>query len=246
MVKEIYEENKDFYEGVIYTDENVKRMLPLDDIVDLCNCLNNSAIGGGSKSELEKFLRTNQSISDHDSAKIKSKYRKIIYNIKEIFTKQDLEASLYSKRTHFISLFLAVSFVIPYFYILDNPNNLKEDLLDFIEDQPEEYKESVLGAIRQKTARETRVKSINKVVLKYAVELDKNRFFGETLKQKLWRKHKSICQICNKKIRSIKDASLDHIKPWAKGGITEEDNAQLAHKRCNQKKKDKYEEYIII
>lgn len=245
MVKQIREEARNFYEDIIYTEENIKRMLPLDDIIDLCNCLEKNSIEGGSKRELDSFLKHQKDISDNESSEIKSKFRKVINNIKEIFSKQDLESSAYSKRTHFISLFLSVGLLIPKCYILTDIEKLKKALLDFIEDQPQEYKESVLGAIRQKAARERRVRCLKDEILKYAKDLDENRLFEESLKQKFWREYNHTCQICKREIKDYKDATLDHIEPWAKGGRTEESNAQLAHKKCNQGKRDKLEDLVI-
>ncbi len=244
-VNEIYEEHKAFYEDIIYTVENVKRMLPIDDIIDLCNCLVKNSVAGGSKREIETFLSTHRNISTNESSIIKSKFRKTINNIKELFSKQDLEASAYSKRTHFISLFLSIGLAISKYHILSDQENLKKDLLDFIENPPAEYKESVLGAIRQKAKREKRVGFLGGVIKKYAVKLDGNRFFPKNLKQKFWRQYDRVCQICKKTISNYKDATLDHKKPWAKGGKTEESNAQLAHKKCNHKKRDELEKLII-
>lgn len=245
MVKEIYEEHKAFYGDIIYTEENAKRMLPLDDIIDLCNCLAKGSVIGGSKKEIETFLSSHRNISTHESSIIKSKFRKTVNNIRELFSKQELEASAYSKRTHFVSLFLSVGLTIPKYYIFSDQERLKKDLLDFIENPPEEYKESVLGAIRQKVKREKRVKFLADVIKRYAVKLDENRFFEESLKQRFWRQYNRVCQICKKKISNYKDATLDHKKPWAKGGKTEENNAQLAHRKCNQKKRDEFEKFII-
>lgn len=245
MIKEIHEETQNSYVNIIYTEENIKRMLPLDDIIDLFNCLKKESIESGSKQELESFLKQYKDIPNNHSSVIKSKFRKVINNINEIFSKQDLESSAYSKRTHFISLFLAVGLFIPKYYILTDTGRLKKDLLDFIENQPDEYRESVLGAIRQKAAREKRVNFFQKVILKYAKELDENRLFEESLRQNFWKKYEHTCQICRKEIRNYKDATLDHIEPWAKGGRTEENNAQLSHKKCNQTKKDKFEEFVI-
>lgn len=244
MVKEIKQEHRSLYEDIVYTEENIKRMLPLDDIIDLCNCLNKDSIEGGGKRELESFLKNKKDIPDNESAKLKSKFRKVIINLQEVLPKQDIEASLYSKRTHFISLFLAIGLLIPGYYILTNTAQLKDDLLDFIQDPPDEYKESVLGAIRQKTKREKRARMLQDIVLKHSKELDENRIFPESLKQMLWRQYNHVCQICNKKIQ-YQNATLDHIVPWAKGGKTEESNAQLAHKRCNQRKRDKIERCVI-
>lgn len=240
-----YEKLRNCYMGTIYTEENMKRMLPLDDILDLCNCLEKNLVGGGGKKELDSFLKQHKDISDSQRSIIKSKFTKVLNNIKEIFPKQELDASAFTKRTHFISLFLAVGLLIPKYYILSDTESLKEDLLNFIENQPEEYKKSVLGAIRQKAKREKRVSFLQKAIKKYANNLDGNRFFDDSLKQQFWRKYEHTCQICKKEIRNYKDATLDHIEPWAKGGRTIESNAQLAHKRCNLRKRDRYEGVVI-
>lgn len=246
MVKEIEKEHKSFYEDLIYTEENIKRMLPLDDIIDLCNCLSKNSIEGGGKRDLESFLKDNKDITSHEGSKLKSKFRKVLTNLQEIFPKQDIQASLYSKRTHFIGLFLAIGSLISEYFILTNPEQIQERLLDFIQEPPDEYKESVLGAIRHKTKRQKRVKMLKEIILENEKKLDGNRSFSASLKQKFWREYNHICQICSRKIRQFNDASLDHIEPWAKGGKTEESNAQLAHKRCNQRKRDRTEKYVVI
>lgn len=134
------------------------------------------------------------------------------------------------------------------YYILSDVKQLGEHLLDFIENQPDAYRESVLGAIRQKAKRETRVKLLRRVILRHAKKLDTKRLFDEALKQRLWRrsKPKHLCRICGKGIRGYDDAVVDHVHPWAKGGRTVQSNAQLAHRRCNQKKRDKIEQFVMI
>lgn len=57
-------------------------------------------------------------------------------------------------------------------------------------------------------------------------------------------KHKKICAICGEKVdmsvHSNHDdyPSIDHIIPVSKGGTHTWDNVQLAHRRCNNKKRD--------
>jgi hypothetical protein len=245
MADEIQKEHEGFYINTIYTEENVKRMLPLDDILDLCNCLYSGQVQSGNKGDLQSFIDSKKDISSAESASLKAKFRKVITNVAEILPKQDLEASLYAKRTHFISLFLAVGLLIPKFYILSNITQLKNDLLDFSLNQPDKYRVSVQGAIRQKAKRGTRVELVQGVILKYAKQLDGKRFFDEALKQKFWQKGSHACRICNKPINSYAGATLDHIEPWAKGGRTVEANAQLTCIKCNSKKRDGSERFII-
>lgn len=55
--------------------------------------------------------------------------------------------------------------------------------------------------------------------------------------QLLW-EHGRYCAICGKRIRSFDDLTVDHIIPTSKGGKSEIDNCQLAHRACNSMKKD--------
>ena len=67
---------------------------------------------------------------------------------------------------------------------------------------------------------------------------DKNitrRSFSSVEKEQLW--HKGyICPYCNNEILSIDDAEVDHIIPFAFGGDTDINNAQLLHRICNREK----------
>jgi hypothetical protein len=55
-LQDIQQEHKHYYPSVIYTEENIKRMLPLDDVIDLCSCLVHESVGGARKNELEGYL----------------------------------------------------------------------------------------------------------------------------------------------------------------------------------------------
>lgn len=55
------------------------------------------------------------------------------------------------------------------------------------------------------------------------------------LKRKLWNESK-LCGICGKQLPGIDRSTLDHIVPLGAGGKDEEENLQLAHWKCNNKK----------
>ena len=58
------------------------------------------------------------------------------------------------------------------------------------------------------------------------------------IKRQLINSKGPYCGICGKEITDMKDCTIDHIKPRAKGGLTTLDNCQLAHKECNRLKGD--------
>jgi len=67
---------------------------------------------------------------------------------------------------------------------------------------------------------------------------DKNRTFSNSIKKELF--HTGyICSYCGNEILNIDDAEVDHIVPFAQGGKTEIENAQLLHRHCNREKSDK-------
>jgi hypothetical protein len=169
-----YEKLRKSYVAAIYTEENIKRMLPLDDIIDLSNCLLKGKVESGSKGELSSFLKDKQNIVSKESSIIKTKFKNIMEIVKEIFSKQDLEESMFNKRTHFISLFLAIGLLVPDYNVLTNTQQLRKELLRFINDQPEDYRESVTGGIRHKERKSLRVNYFKKIILNYSTKVNEN------------------------------------------------------------------------
>ena len=70
------------------------------------------------------------------------------------------------------------------------------------------------------------------------VKCDYRRFWTEEERMILWMKRDiHECNICGNRIDKYGDeVEVDHIIPWSKGGRTEVNNAQLVHRKCNQKK----------
>lgn len=67
----------------------------------------------------------------------------------------------------------------------------------------------------------------------------KSKMYGrhnKWIRRQLIREHGAICGLCEKPILRMKDATIDHIVPLAKGGTDEYENMQLAHYDCNQEK----------
>lgn len=44
------------------------------------------------------------------------------------------------------------------------------------------------------------------------------------------------CALCKESIEPWHDAEVDHRVPFSKGGASDDTNAQLVHKECNQRK----------
>lgn len=59
--------------------------------------------------------------------------------------------------------------------------------------------------------------------------------------RQLINKNGAVCGICGRAIENMKDCTIDHIKPIARGGLTTMENCQLAHLECNRRKGDAYD-----
>lgn len=60
------------------------------------------------------------------------------------------------------------------------------------------------------------------------------------IRQRLIAEHGMVCALCGKPIESERELTVDHIIPRAMGGATIYENCQLAHKKCNLDKGNKY------
>lgn len=61
------------------------------------------------------------------------------------------------------------------------------------------------------------------------------RFFSFEFRRQLY-EQSDVCALCHNPIHVFDDATVDHIVPYARGGKTEPNNAQLAHRGCNASK----------
>ena len=64
------------------------------------------------------------------------------------------------------------------------------------------------------------------------------RTFGDDIRERVYEKQGGICRVCGKHFE-LSEMEADHIKPWSKGGKTEEDNCQMLCMKCNRTKSNK-------
>ena len=77
-------------------------------------------------------------------------------------------------------------------------------------------------------------------IMKQEIDNPNPRCFPDSIKTELF-KEDPTCKLCGQRILNYDDAHVDHIKPYANGGLTIKENAQLAHRFCNQHKNKKEE-----
>lgn len=72
-------------------------------------------------------------------------------------------------------------------------------------------------------------------IMKQDIETDNPRCFPDSIKSQLYNEDPT-CKLCGQRILNYDDAHVDHITPYSKGGLTVLENAQIAHRYCNQHK----------
>lgn len=72
-------------------------------------------------------------------------------------------------------------------------------------------------------------------IMKPEIKNTNPRCFPDSIKTELFNEDPT-CKLCGQRIINYDDAHVDHIKPYANGGLTVIENAQLAHRYCNQHK----------
>jgi len=56
-------------------------------------------------------------------------------------------------------------------------------------------------------------------------------------RKRMWNKpFYKICYVCNRKIDTYEECSVEHIIPLCKGGSNRSDNLTLSHKKCNEER----------
>ncbi len=85
--------------------------------------------------------------------------------------------------------------------------------------------------------RKAREKQLRLVLDGVFDELDPARTFNAVQRRILWHASaKRRATICKKPIARWEDLSIDHVKPYIKGGTTDLADGSIAHKRCNSAK----------
>lgn len=100
------------------------------------------------------------------------------------------------------------------------------------------FVDSITAAVGDKTKTHYRFNAWHARLETIMSQKAESRTFDASLRRQLFGKS-PVCAICNQTIHHLDDAQVDHIKPFSLGGGTTEDNAQLTHRYCNQKKSNK-------
>lgn len=119
--------------------------------------------------------------------------------------------------------------------VMRNLDAIREALIDLLTSDAR-FLDTITSAVGDKgktTYRfETWKKTLEDTIVPAA---DNSRLFGAEVKKRLF-SNDPMCALCLQQIHSLDDCHVDHVVPFSKGGLTQDSNAQLAHRFCNLKK----------
>jgi hypothetical protein len=99
-----------------------------------------------------------------------------------------------------------------------------------------EYLLTVQGDTDSASTRQRRREILKNLIWPIFDRKDPARGFSVEQRRLLWHKEEAPkCAMCGRRL-SWDDFTIDHIKAWSRGGLTNAMNAQLMHRRCNSAK----------
>lgn len=118
--------------------------------------------------------------------------------------------------------------------IMANADAIRDALVDLMTSSPS-FIEAITVAVGDKTKTQFRFEIWNETLKELISVPASSRVFDGSLRRRLFDLQPE-CAICNQAIHTIDDAHVDHVYPYALGGETTSENAQLTHRFCNQRK----------
>ena len=238
------------------TDENVKALFHHADnkrmefeerILRFFAMRNFYQISGTFKDTMNRFMRRHQNDSISEITEMENQYRSVVDTIKQVLGEEAF--FFHGERASKFNGAVYDSIVIPFSLfpkrvLLQHADEIREGIFDMKENDAE-YRENVYvgtNAGRRVRSRITKVIGIINNCIDPR-EMNMPRCFDESIRQKLFQCN-PVCAICGNKILTIDDCEVDHIIPFAKGGLTSIENAQLTHRTCNRMKSSNVETCI--
>jgi hypothetical protein len=243
-----------FLENKILTDAQLTRMKHVELICELMISIHQGDVIN-KKAALDRMM-DDKSFSSAKAKSIQTKLTTILNRTKRMFPK------LYQTRFHQLSDFYSLVVLISKFeteklILTDRKRNkLAWDLLVAFSDGVDrtrllqknvegipanlekcrDYLLTVTQSTDEISQRRRREEILRGLLESLFVKKDKDRLFSPEQRRIIWNSTKErICKKCGEKV-TWSDFTVDHIKPFSKGGKTKLDNAAIMHRSCNSSK----------
>jgi 5-methylcytosine-specific restriction endonuclease McrA len=215
------------------------------------------------KSSLDHLMQSGKSgknLTSNEIRKAKKKTITALNRISKMFPK--LKQTRFCKIVDFYTLAVLISKFEDEGLVLtsDKRNIHAQDLLIAFSTNVDEVRElqkkaaginqnseiyrDYLSTVQQQTdtalQRKKREKILRSLLQSLFDRKDANRIFSEEQRRIIWNTTNSRkCEMCEKEL-TWEDFTLDHIKPWTKGGETQLSNAAILCFKCNASKGKRY------
>jgi len=243
-----------FLDNKILTDAQLTRMKHVELICELMISIHQGDVIN-KKAALDRMM-DDKSFSSAKSKSIQTRLTTILNRTKRMFPK------LYQTRFHQLSDFYSLVVLISKFeteklILTDRKRNkLAWDLLVAFSDGVDrtrllqknvegipanlekcrDYLLTVTQSTDEISQRRRREEILRGLLESLFVRKDKERLFSPEQRRIIWNSTKErICNKCGEKV-TWSDFTVDHIKPFSKGGKTKLDNAAIMHRSCNSSK----------
>ena len=243
-----------FLENEILTDAQISRMKHVELICELMISLYQGDLIN-KKAALDKMM-DDKSLSLAKAKNIDVKVVRTLNKIKKMFP--NLYQTRFKKLSDFYSLAILIyKFDVENLILTDRRrNNLAWELLvafsdgvdqtRFLQKKVEgippklekcrEYLLTVLQSTDEISQRRRREDILRGLLESIFRRKDKDRLFSPEQRRILWNTSKDrMCKKCGKAV-TWADFTVDHIKPFSKGGVTKLVNAAIMHNSCNSSK----------
>jgi hypothetical protein len=240
-----------FLDNKIVTEAQITRMKHIELICELMISIYHGDIIN-KKAALDRMM-DDKSLSSAKAKSIESKVTLTLNRIKKCFP--DLKQTRFHQLSDFYSLAVLIyKFENENLILTDKRrNNLAWDLLiafsngvdqtrllqKKVEGIPtnlekcREYLLTVLQATDELTQRRRREEILRGLIESIFVRKDKERLFSTEQRRILWNTDEErLCKKCGDPV-TWGDFTVDHIKPFSKGGETKLHNAAIMHRSCN-------------
>ncbi len=245
---------KYFLDNEILTDSQISRMKHVELICELMISINQGDLIN-KKAALDVMMKDN-SLSLTKVKNAEAKVIRTLNTIKKMFP--DLYQTRFKQLSDFYSLAVLIyKFDVENLILTDKKRNkfgwellvafsdgvdqarLLQKKVEGIPAKLEKCRDYLLTVIQstddisQRRQRENILRGLLESIFR---KKDKDRLFSPEQRRILWNNQKDrICEKCGKKV-TWSDFTVDHIKPFSKGGATKLANAAIMHQSCNAAK----------
>jgi len=230
-----------------------KTRMQMEDIVTRFGALihNNYRISfkGSMKNFLQKEMEDHLNPSDGFITDFETAFKKCAYLAFSIFggnaykryiIKKDKTSAKWDKTIN-KSLFEAIMYCLAQYdknQIMHHKDQIYEGTLSLMANN-ERFNDLISHHTNNKDRYLERMEIMKNLFHSIITTPKQHRCFSYELKKDLYDKN-DICTICGQQIIDIRDADVDHIKEYWKGGLTIPENARLVHRWCNLKRTKNY------